>query len=101
MVCRNLKNLVFLSDAFMILCLNFGERTKVDNFLASGCYFQEGAEVKMKMTVEDAYQRSIETVVRWIENEVNSNKTQVFFRTYAPVHFRFVPFSFSHNKQSL
>ncbi|TXG71977.1 hypothetical protein EZV62_000556 [Acer yangbiense] len=42
----------------------------------------------MKMKVEHAYRRSIETVVHWIHNEVNTNKTQVFFRTFAPVHFR-------------
>lgn len=44
----------------------------------------------MEMSVEDAYHRSIETVVRWIDTVVNPNRTQVFFRTYAPVHFRFV-----------
>ncbi|PQQ11639.1 ribulose bisphosphate carboxylase/oxygenase activase chloroplastic [Prunus yedoensis var. nudiflora] len=31
------------------------------------CYFQEGEEVKMNMTVENAYCRSIETVVDWID----------------------------------
>ena len=55
-----------------------------------GCYFQEGEEVKMEMSVERAYRRSIETVMDWIESEVNMSKTQVFFRSYAPVHFRFV-----------
>lgn len=56
--------------------------------LARGCYFQEGAEVKMDMKVEHAYKRSMETVVSWIDKKINSSKTQVFFRTYAPVHFR-------------
>lgn len=44
----------------------------------------------MDMKVEDAYHRSIETVVDYIHKELNTSKTQVFFRTYAPVHFRFV-----------
>ena len=44
----------------------------------------------MDMEVEHAYRRSIETVSHWIHTELNSSKTQVFFRTYAPVHFRFV-----------
>lgn len=44
----------------------------------------------MEMSVEDAYHKSMETVVHWIDTQVNSSKTQVFFRTYAPVHFRFV-----------
>ena len=46
--------------------------------------------VKMEMTVENAYQRSIKTLLEWIHTEVNASKTQVYFRTYAPVHFRFV-----------
>ncbi|XLS97327.1 hypothetical protein HN51_040062 [Arachis hypogaea] len=43
--------------------------------LSWGCYFQQGMEVKMEMKVDDAYRKSMET-------------SQVFFRTYAPVHFR-------------
>lgn len=58
--------------------------------LVRGCYFQEGEEVKMEMSVENAYHRAIETVVHWIDTAVNPSRTQVFFRTYAPVHFRFV-----------
>ncbi|CAL9023756.1 unnamed protein product [Prunus brigantina] len=53
------------------------------------CYFQEGVEVKMNITVENAYFRSIETVVDWIGSEVNTSRTYALFRTYAPVHFRF------------
>ncbi|XLR35329.1 hypothetical protein S83_063229, partial [Arachis hypogaea] len=52
-----------------------------------GCYFQQGMEVKMEMKVEDAYRKSMETVLNWIQDTVNLNKSQVFFRTYAPVHF--------------
>lgn len=40
--------------------------------------------------MEDAYQRSMETVMRWMGSVINPNKTQVFFRTYAPVHFRYL-----------
>ena len=55
-----------------------------------GYYFQERKMVKMEMTVENAYQRLIKTLLEWIHTEVNTSKTQVYFRTYAPVHFRFV-----------
>lgn len=46
--------------------------------------------MKLEMKVEEAYKRSIETVLNWIQNSVNARKTQVFIRTYAPVHFRYV-----------
>jgi len=55
-----------------------------------GAYFQEGDEVKMDMTVADAYRRSIQTLSDWLRREVNTSKTHVIYRTYAPVHFRSV-----------
>lgn len=58
--------------------------------LCRACYFQEGEEVKLDIKVEDAYKKSIETILNWIQDTINPSKTQVFFRTYAPVHFRFV-----------
>lgn len=67
-----------------------GQGLKFFCFWVSGCYFQEGKELKMEMRVEDAYKRSIETVLNWVHSAVNSSKTQVYFRTFAPVHFRFV-----------
>lgn len=43
----------------------------------------------MDMEVDKAYRKALQTVTGWIHREVNTTKTQVFFRTYAPVHFRF------------
>ncbi|XLS58156.1 hypothetical protein HN51_007911, partial [Arachis hypogaea] len=39
-----------------------------------GCYFQQGMEVKIEMKVEDAYRKSMETVLNWIQDTVNLNK---------------------------
>lgn len=59
--------------------------------LCRGCYFQIGENVMMEMSVESAYGKSIETLFNWISREVNMSKTEVIFRTYAPVHFRLFP----------
>lgn len=43
----------------------------------------------MEMRVEDAFRRSIPTLMDWISQEVNLSRTHLIFRTYAPVHFRY------------
>ncbi|KAF5175273.1 trichome birefringence [Thalictrum thalictroides] len=51
-------------------------------------YYQEGNHVYPRLKVMDAYTKALNTWGRWIDNNVDVKKSQVFFRGYSVTHFR-------------
>ncbi|KAF7809317.1 protein trichome birefringence-like 2 [Senna tora] len=51
-------------------------------------YYQEGKHVHPRMEVLDAYRRALTTWAKWVDRNINANRTQVFFRGYSVTHFR-------------
>uniref|UniRef100_A0A1D1XTB7 Uncharacterized protein C7orf58 n=1 Tax=Anthurium amnicola TaxID=1678845 RepID=A0A1D1XTB7_9ARAE len=51
-------------------------------------YYQEGDHVYPVLKVMEAYKRALSTWARWVDKNINPNKTQVVFRGYSPTHFR-------------
>ncbi|KAI9169443.1 hypothetical protein LWI28_012395 [Acer negundo] len=51
-------------------------------------YYQEGNYVHPRLKVLEAYKRAITTWARWVDKNIDCNRTQVFFRGYSVTHFR-------------
>ncbi|CAK8537065.1 unnamed protein product [Lathyrus sativus] len=50
-------------------------------------YYQEGNHVYPRLEVLDAYKRALTTWARWIDSNIDPNRTHVFFRGYSVTHF--------------
>ncbi|PIN19233.1 hypothetical protein CDL12_08086 [Handroanthus impetiginosus] len=51
-------------------------------------YFQEGDHIYTKLEVAEAYKRALSTWARWVDSNINSTRTTVFFRGYSASHFK-------------
>ncbi|XP_062186769.1 protein trichome birefringence-like 11 [Phragmites australis] len=71
-----------------ILVFNTGHWWNQERLLQLGCYFQDGKKLRLDMSIEDAYQRVMNTLQEWIQKEVKATKTLVVLRTYSPAHIR-------------
>ncbi|KAJ8758958.1 hypothetical protein K2173_003196 [Erythroxylum novogranatense] len=50
-------------------------------------YYQEGNYVHPRLKVIEAYKRALYTWARWVDEHIDVNRTQVFFRGYSVTHF--------------
>ncbi|XP_019160877.1 PREDICTED: protein trichome birefringence-like 2 [Ipomoea nil] len=51
-------------------------------------YYQEGNHVHGRLKVLEAYKRALYTWARWVDKNVDANRTEVIFRGYSATHFR-------------
>ncbi|KAL3752070.1 hypothetical protein ACJRO7_012827 [Eucalyptus globulus] len=51
-------------------------------------YYQEGSHIYSQLHVKVAFQKALTTWGRWIDTNIDSSKTLVFFRGYSYGHFR-------------
>ncbi|GJN33291.1 hypothetical protein PR202_gb21873 [Eleusine coracana subsp. coracana] len=71
-----------------VLVFNTGHWWNQERLRQQGCYFQDGKKLRLDMSVEEAYQRAMRTLQKWIQKEVNATRTLVVLRTYSPAHVR-------------
>ncbi|XP_077241314.1 protein trichome birefringence-like 9 [Tasmannia lanceolata] len=70
------------------LIFNAGHFWNQDKTIDMGRYFQEGEAVNMSMGVEEAFRRSLQTWKQWVVENLDLERSHVFFRSYSPVHYR-------------
>nr|GMD96984.1 protein trichome birefringence-like 2 [Ipomoea batatas] len=56
-------------------------------------YYQEGNHVHARLKVLEAYKRALYTWARWVDKNVDANRTEVIFRGYSSTHFRGGPWN--------
>jgi len=69
--------------------------TSTDFSICRKGYYQEGNRVYERLEVKEAYTKAIHTWADWVDSNINSTKTRVFFVGYSSSHFRYELLSFN------
>ncbi|XP_026387275.1 protein trichome birefringence-like 2 isoform X2 [Papaver somniferum] len=51
-------------------------------------YYQEGPHVYQKLEVLEAFEKALSTWGKWVDDNIDTNRTQVIFRGYSVAHFK-------------
>ncbi|KAL2464738.1 protein trichome birefringence-like [Forsythia ovata] len=70
-----------------IIVFNTGHWWTHDKTSKGKDYYQEGSHVYSELNVLEAFRKALTTWGRWVDANVNSMKTLVFFRGYSKAHF--------------
>ncbi|RWV78575.1 hypothetical protein GW17_00060431 [Ensete ventricosum] len=53
-------------------------------------YYQEGSHIYSDLNVVNAFRKALNTWAKWVDANVNSKSSLVFFRGYSVTHFRYL-----------
>ncbi|URE36168.1 hypothetical protein MUK42_16581 [Musa troglodytarum] len=53
-------------------------------------YYQEGNHIYSELNVEEALRKALSTWAKWVDTNVNREKSLVVFRGYSTSHFRYL-----------
>ncbi|XP_012074397.1 protein trichome birefringence-like 8 [Jatropha curcas] len=53
-----------------------------------GCYFEDGGKINVSMNVMEALERSLQTWKSWAIENLDPERSHIFFRSFSPVHYR-------------
>ncbi|KAF6155620.1 hypothetical protein GIB67_034715 [Kingdonia uniflora] len=70
-----------------VLIFNTGQWWTPGKLFDTGCYFQVDGSLKLGMPITSGFRMALDTWASWVETNVNTNRTRVFFRTFEPSHW--------------